>query len=100
MMMMMMMVVLILDWIGYRVILLAALQDRLERQQQSSDEERSRLQALINHLETRLTDQASSLEQVTGCLLTCVVTSVTSVECPTSLAYLFIFVIILYIKYL
>jgi len=44
--------------------LCTALQDRLERQQQSNDEERARLQGLINQLETRLTDQASSLEQV------------------------------------
>jgi len=46
-----------------------ALQERLERQQQSNDEERARLQGLINQLETRLTDQASSLEQVPVFLL-------------------------------
>jgi len=45
-------------------VVAAALQDRLERQQQSNDEERARLEGFIAQLESRLTEQASSLEQV------------------------------------
>ena len=47
-----------------RIYLFAAMQDRLERQQHETEQERARLQGLVTRLEKQLTDQARSLEQV------------------------------------
>jgi hypothetical protein len=46
------------------VRLLTALQDKLERQQNSNEMERARLQGLIAQLELQLTEQTRHLEQV------------------------------------
>ncbi len=44
--------------------LFIALQDRLDRQQHDNEVERARLQGLISKLETQLTDQARTMEEV------------------------------------
>ena len=46
---------------------LLALQERLERQQHENELERARLQGLVSKLETQLTDQTRSTEEVTEC---------------------------------
>ena len=40
------------------------LQERLERQHQNNEEERARLQGLINQLENQLTNQTREIEEV------------------------------------
>ena len=48
------------------MLLCAAFQDRLERQQHANEIERARLEGLVSMLEKQLTDQSRELEEVSG----------------------------------